>query len=225
MSARTLVFNGWAAGRETWDLCTFPHDWIFDYVEQLDGLPERVMSETDAAVLVGFSMGGTTALRMALAFPERVRGLVLVSATARMMEDPATNWKGMSLRRRAALKLGTQWAFQGDPSPMYREDNMDRGLDYLQNTDLRSDLSNVSNVSNVSNLLHIPVSIFQSDRDAIVRAHNAAFLKSVFPQAVVTMIPCSEHVLPVTIPEQIDEAVLSITKEENQDENQVVAID
>jgi len=214
VSAKVLVFNGWAAGRETWDLCTFPHDWIFDYVEQMDGLPERVMSETDEAVLVGFSMGGTTALRMALAHPEKIRGLVLVSATARMMEDRETGWKGMSLRRRAALKLGTQWAYRGDPSPMFREDNMDRGLDYLQQWDLRpqlSILSNPSNFSNLSNLLRIPVRIFQSERDAIVRPSNAMFLKGVFPQAVVTMVPGAEHTLPVTIPEMIDEAVFLIT--------------
>jgi len=216
VSARVLVFNGWAAGRETWDLCTFPHDWVFDYVEQMDGLPERVMSEMDEVVLVGFSMGGTTALRMSLAFPEKVRGLVFVSATARMMEDKETGWKGMSQHRRAALKLGTQWAFRGDPSPLYREDNMDRGLDYLQAWDLREPLQNLSNhpnhlnlpnLPNHPNFLNIPVFIFQSERDAIVRAHNAEFLKSVFPQASVTMVPGCEHVLPVAIPELIDKAV------------------
>ena len=87
---RCLVFNGWAAGPETWALCTFPHDWVFDYVEQLDGLPEKVMEESDEVVLVGFSMGGSTALRMFLQYPEKVKGLVLVSATPRMMEDE--NW-------------------------------------------------------------------------------------------------------------------------------------
>ena len=61
---KCLVFNGWAAGAEAWRLCTFEHDWLFDYVEQLNGLPEKVMAETDAAILVGFSMGGSTALRM-----------------------------------------------------------------------------------------------------------------------------------------------------------------
>ena len=84
---KVLVFNGWAAGPETWALCTFPHDWVFDYVEQLDGLPEKVMEESDEVVLVGFSMGGSTALRMWLKYPEKVKGLVLVSATPRMMEE------------------------------------------------------------------------------------------------------------------------------------------
>jgi len=207
VNVKTLVFNGWAAGPEAWALCTFPHDWIFNYIEQLDGLPERVMAETDAAVLVGFSMGGTTALRMALAWPEKIRGMVLVSTTPCMSEHVEEGWRGMSSHRRAALKLGTQMTFRGDPSPMYREDNMDRGLDYLRDTDLRTPLSSLQPSS--SDLLSVPVFIFQSERDAIVRPHNAEFLKGVFPQAVVTMVPGGEHTLPVTIPEQIDAAVLS----------------
>ena len=71
---KCLVFNGWAAGPETWALCTFPRDWVFDYVEQLDGLPEKVMEDSDEVVLVGFSTGGSSALRMWLRYPEKVKG-------------------------------------------------------------------------------------------------------------------------------------------------------
>ena len=224
---RCLVFNGWAAGPETWRLCTFPHDWVFDYVEQLDGLPEKMMDEFDEAVLVGFSMGGSTALRMLLKYPEKVRGLVLVSATPRMMEGKlrgsedqrgnetlclcdsvfktGAEWKGMSERRLAALRLGTKMMFCDDPSPMYAETNMERGLDYLRNTDLRAEL--VSYASCASYASCIPVTIFQSERDGIVRPNNAEFLKGVFPQAKVTMVPGNEHVLPITVPELIDAAV------------------
>ena len=200
------MFNGWAAGPEAWALCKFPHDWVFDYVEQLDGLPEKVMEESDEVVLVGFSMGGSTALRMFLRYPEKVRGLVLVSATPRMMEDE--NWKGMSERRLAALRLGTQMMFKDDPSPMYDELNMERGLDYLRTVDLRAELR--SHASYSSHMSQIPVHIFQSERDGIVRSSNAAFLKQVFPRAKVTMVPGNEHVLPVTVPELIDAAVFEI---------------
>ena len=55
-----------------------------------------------------------------------------------------------------------------------------------------------------------PVVIFQSEKDGIVRPNNAEFLKGVFPQAKVTMVPGNEHVLPVTVPELIDEAVEEI---------------
>ena len=206
---KSLVFNGWAAGYETWELCTFPHDWIFSYVEQLDGVPEQVMEETDAAILVGFSMGGSTALRMLLKYPGKVKGLVLVSATPRMMED--VSWKGMSERRLAALRLGTRLVFRDDPSPMYDERNMERGLDYLRETDLRAALEDWRRGRETVGAGHeLPVRIFQSEKDGIVRPHNAAFLKSIFPQAEVTMVPGGEHVLPITVPEMIDAAVFDI---------------
>ena len=205
---RCLVFNGWAAGPETWALCEFPHDWVFDYVEQLNGLPEKVMENSDEVLLVGFSMGGSTALRMWLRYPEKVKGLVLVSATPRMMEEKSSGWKGMSERRLAALRLGTQMMFRNDPSPMYDEKNMERGLDYLRETDLRVAL--LSHSSQESHLSQLPVFIFQSERDGIVRPTNAEFLKKAFPQAEVTMVPGNEHVLPVTIPGLIDKAVFDI---------------
>lgn len=208
---RILVFNGWAAGPETWALCAFPHDWVFDYVEQLDGLPEKVMEESDEVVLVGFSMGGSTALRMWLKWPEKVKGLVLVSTTPRMME--AENWKGMSERRLAALRLGTQMMFRDDPSPMYDERNMERGLDYLKTTDLRLQLLSISESGESVKRRNFPVFIFQSEKDGIVRPSNAEFLKEVFPQAKVTMVSGNEHVLPIRVPELIDEAVFDIIEQ------------
>lgn len=208
---RILVFNGWAAGPETWALCAFPHDWVFDYVEQLDGLPEKVMEESDEVVLVGFSMGGSTALRMWLKWPEKVKGLVLISTTPRMME--AENWKGMSERRLAALRLGTQMMFRDDPSPMYDERNMERGLDYLKTTDLRLQLLSISESGESVKRRNFPVFIFQSEKDGIVRPSNAEFLKEVFPQAKVTMVSGNEHVLPIRVPELIDEAVFDIIEQ------------
>ena len=212
---KCLVFNGWAAGPETWELCTFPHDWVFNYVEQLDGAPEKVMEESDEVVLVGFSMGGSTALRMWLKYPEKVKGLVLVSATPRMMEDE--NWRGMSERRLAALRLGTKMMFKDDPSPMYDEKNMERGLDYLKTTDLRLRLLSISESGESVKRRNLPVWIFQSERDGIVRPNNAEFLKEVFPQAKVTMVPGNEHVLPITISELIDKAVFDIIGQNESD--------
>ena len=201
---KTLVFNGWAAGPETWALCDFPRDWTFDYIEQLDGLPEKVVDESDDLLLVGFSMGGSTALRMLLRAPGKVRGLVLVSATPCMKRREG--WCGMSDRRLDALRLGTALAFRNDPSPIYARENMERGLAYLDGTDLRADLRALGPTP-------FPVVVFQSERDGIVRPENAAFLKSVFPQAEVVMVPGAEHVLPVTVPERISAAVRRIGSE------------
>lgn len=204
---KVLVFNGWAAGPETWALCTFPHDWVFNYLEQLDGLPERVLADADEALLVGFSMGGNAALRLLLRQPEKVCGLVLVSTSPFLMEDRAAGWKGLSERRLAALRLGTQLVFGNDPSPLYADANLERGLDYLQTSDLREPLRALPQSPAWPHVSRLPVAVFQSERDGIVRPANADFLKSVFPQAAVTWVPGREHVLPVTIPGQIDAAV------------------
>lgn len=204
---RVLVFNGWAAGPEAWTLTTFPRDWVFDYIEQLDGLPERVMADFNEVILVGFSMGGSSALRMLLRFPGKVRGLVLISTTPRMMEEKATGWAGLSERRLAALRLGTEMMFRDDPSPIYDSVNMDRGIEYLRTTDLRRPLLDFSKTLNAAN--RFPVRIFQSEKDGIVRPANAAFLKRVFPWAGVTMVPGNEHALPIAVPEQIDDSVRS----------------
>lgn len=208
---KTFVLNGWAAAARAWDLCRFRRDRVFSYVEQLDGTARAAVRAADAAVLVGWSMGGSFALRLATEFPEKIRGLVLLAATPRMMEAPG--WRGMSDRRLAALEAGLrltngQGFFgtgEGRPNPymMDSDGNLRRGLDYLKATDLRAGLADLSS----SGRLRCPVAVFQSERDGIVRPENAEFLASVFPDATVTMVPGSEHALPVEIPEMIDAAV------------------
>lgn len=202
---KTLVMNGWAAGIEAWDLCRFSHDWIFSYIEQMDGLPERIIEESDSVLLVGFSMGGENALRLSMRYRDRIRGLVLVSATARMLEDREHGWKGLSERRLQALGLGTQILFGNDTSEIYDAANMKRGLDFLAYTDLRESL-----LQEYSTGASFPVAIFQSDKDGVVRPQNAEFLHKVFPHANVTIVPGTEHVLPISIPGMIDEAVMAI---------------
>ena len=208
---KTFVLNGWAASEHAWSLCKFGRDRIFSYVEQLDGASEAAMRETDDAVLVGWSMGGSAALGLALQFPEKVRGLVLVATTARMMKDDG--WAGMTHRRLAALELGLKMTkgegFGGlsadgpNPYMMDCDENLERGLDYLRATDLRRPLLDLA----ASGRARFPVWVFQSEHDGIVRPENAHFLASVFANCRVEMIPGTEHALPLSIAGRIDLAV------------------
>ena len=227
---RIVVLNGWAASPEAWSLCRSlcgnVGARVFSYVEQMDGEPERFMDSLDGrAVVVGWSMGGSGALRLALRSPEKIGALVLVAATPRMMEErPCESeelsnadgcvWRGMSERRLAALEAGLKMTNgagffglpEGRPNPFMvdSEENLARGISYLRETDLRRRLV----VLAASGRADFPVHVFQSLRDGIVRPENAAFLARVFPQAVVEMVEGTEHALPVTIPERIDEAIL-----------------
>ncbi len=214
----TLVLNGWAASPEAWSLCETLKTGdvrLFSYIEQLDGLPERALAVCEGAVVVGWSMGASGALRLALVAPEKIRGLVLLAPTPCMMEDRASGWVGMSPRRLKALEAGlkiTQGGgffgiAEGLPNPylMDRDENLARGLVYLQETDLRASLEAAFGEAHVP---PFPVFIFQSEADGIVRATNATYLKEeVFPNAIFERIPGSDHALPIRIPKKIDAAV------------------
>ena len=200
---KVFVLNGWASNSHAWDFCGFPRERIFSYVELLDGVAEEVLLNENEFVLVGWSMGGSYALRYAMQFPEKLKGLVLVAATPRMMRDE--NWAGMTPRRVAALELGTKMT-RPNPYCEYSDENLSRGLDYLKSTDLRRDLADFL----ASGGLKCPVYIFQSVSDGIVRADNAKFLGAVFPHAHVEMIEGGEHALSKSIPEKIDAAVLRL---------------
>ena len=271
MNPPVFVLNGWAASPHAWDLCRFMRPQqvaalprLFSYVEQLDGEPEKAIENVERCILVGWSMGGSSAMRLAARFPEKIAGLVLIAAMPRMMEDKETGWRGMTPHRLEALRYGllkTQGIGffgvpEGKPNPYLADDpaNLERGLKYLLETDVRKELvlrascfvlraeqkevpgakclvlgaelkhkdgreSNApstkhqapgTNPSAPSTKHQAPstnIHIFQSEHDGIVRAENAAWLKTVFPQASVTMVPGTEHALPIFIPEKIDEAV------------------
>ena len=229
-SADSMVFilNGWAASPHAWDLCEFaqgPDVRLFSYVEQLDGVADRALAEaTEPVTIVGWSMGGAGTLKLALRYPEKIRGLVLVAATPRMMEEKSEGWIGMSPRRLKAFEVGLKithgegffGAPEGKPNPYMSDsdENLQRGLDFLRDTDIRADLLVAFNPAtpepNHPNAAPFPVFIFHSEQDGIVRPANAPFLKRIFPQAVVEMIPGSEHALSILIPEKLDAAVRSI---------------
>ena len=215
--SKVFVLNGWAASEEAWSLCRFRRERVFSYVEQLDGEPEKVIADEDDVVLVGWSMGGSSAMRLALRWPEKIRGLVLVAATPRMMQDTQAGWSGMSERRLAALKKGLLMTGGGGifgppaglPNPYIVDDeaNLDRGLEYLVATDLRSSLLEGESLRSKGER----VRIFQSEHDGIVRPENATFLEEVFRGAKLRMIPGAEHALPIFIPEMIDSAVEEVS--------------
>ena len=235
MNPPVFVLNGWAASPHAWDLCQFMRPRgsaalprLFSYVEQLDGEPEKAIENVERCILVGWSMGGSSAMRLAARFPEKIAGMVLIAATPRMMEDKETGWRGMTPHRLEALRYGllkTQGIGffgvpEGKPNPYLADDpaNLERGLKYLLETDVRKELELRASCfvlraelkhedGRESNAPSINIHIFQSEHDGIVRPENAAWLKTVFPQASVTMVPSTEHALPIFIPEKIDEAV------------------
>ena len=120
----------------------------------------------------------------------------------------------MTPRRLEALSYGLRLTggagFFGTPEGVENpydstdEANLERGLKYLLETDLRASLE-----ARAASF-RFPVAVFQSEHDGIVRPENAGYLKGIFPGADVRYVPGTEHALPIFIPELIDEAVSAI---------------
>lgn len=217
-----LVLNGWASSPHAWDLCSFntrqaASTRLFSYLDQLDGSPESFIQSIPSErplILVGWSMGGSSALRLASRFRERLAGLILLAATPRMMEEKETNWRGMNARRLEALHKGLELTHgagffgipEGCPNPYQMDvtENLERGLRYLLDTDCRAELEQAFPQGT---LPAFPVFIFQSEHDGIVRRENADYLKTIFPNAQLTLVSGTEHALPIRIPKEIDDAV------------------
>jgi hypothetical protein len=92
---------------------------------------------------------------------------------------------------------------------MDSSDNLDAGLKYLTDTDIRMELEKNA----AAGSFNFPVYIFQSRHDGIVCLENADFLKTVFTGSMVELIEGTEHALSVVIPEKIDDAVMHLEKE------------
>lgn len=217
-----MVLNGWAASAHAWDLCGFMKahapdgeaPLLFSYIDQLDGKPEAVFEDGGRFVLAGWSMGGSSALRIACRYPDQVAGLILIAATPRMMEEKESAWKGMSPRRLDALRKGLELtqgqgffgvpADKPNPYMMDSPENLERGLKYLLETDVRNEIAEAFGAG-----CSFPVHIFQCENDGIVRSSNALWLNEVFPDAHLHMKPGSEHAFTINYPELIDRAVLS----------------
>ena len=203
---KTFVFNGWAATPDNWSGCTFEYDRMFSYLDHLSGATLAAVAAEDEVVLVGFSMGATLVQQAILEFPDKIRGAVFISSTPKMMENKEEGWIGMSLRRRAALKLGTQMMNPGDMRPEFAEANMDAGLDFLDMSDNRAALEAIAGKT------RFPVAIFHSKKDGIVRPHNAEFLNRIFPQAQLTWVDGNDHDLPKKVPDLVSAAVKGIQR-------------
>ena len=222
-SVKVMVLNGWAASPQAWDLCGFMNGsaldggqaMLFSYVDQLDGKPEREFEKGGRFILVGWSMGGSSALRLACRYRDQIAGLVLVAATPRMMEDRDSGWMGMSPRRLEALRKGLELTKgqgffgipEGKPNPYMQDDpvNLERGLRYLLETDIRADVERT-----FCSGCDFPVQVFQSEHDGIVRRSNAIWIGKVFPKAKISMVEGGEHALPIMVSGQIDAAVSSM---------------
>lgn len=178
-------------------------------IEQLAALMDN--QDMDRAVLVGNSAGGTVALRMALAHPERVSGLILVSPAVYagggapgfiqpLLSTPQLQRLG-PLVSRTFLSLGDSLESQAyhDPGRITDEQRAKARLGLqVANWDEAlwafTTASQASDLAERLNEITVPVLVVTGDDDRIVPTEQSIRLAGELPNAELVVIPACGHV-------------------------------
>jgi len=203
-----------------------------DVRRQADALVDLLDAlDVHQALLVGHSLGGAVALTAALRHRHRVRGLVLVSPYAYPRTDPDGRVHRLprlpGLRRLLLATLAAPIArllepgivsasFEPRPVPeayhrlwldrVLRPGAMDTTLEEIHQIDPA-----LGELTPRYPELDLPVTVLVGDRDASVDPDaNARRLARELPDAELTVLEGEGHMLPVTLPELVLDAVRDV---------------
>jgi len=193
-------------------------------VSHLDGL--LAAWNADPAVLIGNSAGGTVAMEFALAHPNQVRALILVSPAVGssggplagrdwLIDLPQVQHLGPLLVRRIA-ETGPDTINQAwhDPAkqpadmlPLYekplRAENWDQALWYLSTT------GEVSDLPDRLGEFDLPILVITGDDDRIVPTRSTIEVAGQLPGAELIVLPECGHLPQEECPQAFMEAVTS----------------
>jgi len=223
-----LVFiHGWGQSKQIWhqQQASFPnaiflnlpgHGGETDNPDWLEALANQLPNEP--CTLLGWSLGGMLAMQLALAYPKRIKALVLLSSTPSFSQKDG--WKhGCSDDVLQGFKQGLEQQASKTMSRfftlMFHGENLERkqlnsiahaavdkshpssaqglqqGLQLLGNLDLRNNLSKITQ----------PTWIAHGEHDAIIPVQDSDFLAKHIPHSTLHRFPSCGHAPFLTQPE------------------------
>lgn len=204
---------------EHFDVSTLSvHELAPAYSETLAGILQK---KPGKHYLLGWSMGGMVAMETASRCPEKVAGLILVSATPKFCASddypagiPAPNLRAMSLalKKHAVSALSQFFADVHQPNKLDPESlainetrslaigaaNLIREIHYLQSADLRQ----------IAGTLTLPTLILHGKEDRIVPYQSGQWLINNMPNARGTIFSGVGHNLPLVHTALVEEETL-----------------
>jgi len=184
-------------GRSSGPGRTAIEDYAADVVGFLDGVG------LDRAILVGHSMGGAIAQTVALRYPERVAGLVLVGTGARLRVSPLL-LDGILQNFQGVLELMADWAWgPGTPS-----ERVERGRRMMARVDpqvLWGDFAACDrfDIRDQVGQIGVPTLIITGSEDRMTPPKFARWLEEQIPQARLVLVEGAGHMVMLEKPEGI----------------------
>lgn len=158
--------------------------------------------------LIGWSLGAIAALEIALALPEKINRLILISGTACFVQEKRKGWSVRIVKKmqrnivtspEETLRAFDQLLFSEEEKekwlsyfvecvrPSFHKDTPESlyyGLDYLIHADVRDQLSD----------LHVPTLLIHGEKDQICPLSAAMEMTKNIPQSELYPIPNAGHV-------------------------------
>ncbi len=220
-NAPIIFVPGWGATARIWegvraelpDRATHMLDWAA-LLQDFSPVNTLLAGLSVTPLLVGWSLGALMALNMALEFPGRFKGVILVSGTAHMCGDgdyPGANpraLKAMQLRllknRESVLAdfaalcaapdgtdaMQKSWLEQ---AASFSTETLAQGLHALATMDLRTRAPELTT----------PARLIHGGNDGVIPSASAQALAARLPQARLEIIGGRGHALPLTIPAEL----------------------
>jgi pimeloyl-ACP methyl ester carboxylesterase len=180
--------------------------------DAIEGHAADVVAFLDAvgiqrAAVVGHSMGGAIALTMALDYPERVIGLVLIGTGARLRVAPPI-LEQIPTDFEAALDIITRYAWAPDASPalvdLGRERLREAGPDVLL-----GDLTACDRFDVLERLgeIDVPTLVVSGSADRLAPVKYARYLAEHISEARLVIVEDAGHMVMLERPAQVRDAV------------------
>lgn len=178
--------------------------------------------------LIGWSLGAIAALETALALPEKINRLILISGTACFVQEKRKGWSARIVKKmqesiisspEETLKAFDQLLFSEEEKekwlpyfvecirPSFSKDSpksLFYGLDYLLYTDVREKLS----------ALHVPTLFIHGEKDQICPLAAVTTITKKIPHSQMHIVPNAGHVPFLTQREQCLDKILEFCLEE-----------
>lgn len=150
----------------------------------------RLSHSSRKPILVGHSMGGPVAARLAMDYPEQVGGLILVAPSI----DPDLE------KKEWYRPIGNVFPFR-----QWLPTELD-----VSNQEIMALKGELQHMMPLWATIRVPVVVIQGEDDSLVPPGNAAFAKRMLTNAPVTiqMIPNMNHFIPWRRPDLIHDAIL-----------------